>query len=421
MTLKTIKARIALLVDIPKLVLRLSFLTLVGKLKRSISQLLFYNPDEDGDSLIRSGRLESINTPRISHTAFFVKKGNAGDILLPAVLQDLINTEQGKPYRWDNKPIQDTAFTDSEIQKINKTNGLIIGGGGLFLKDTNANDVSGWQWNCSVDKLRNINVPICLFAVGYNRFRDQDDFNPIFFEHVNLLAEKTFLIGLRNHGSITALKSYIAPAHHHKIRYQPCMTTLLSRIYPTQFKAPREQDLIAINCAFDRSHLRYGNNIGEILNSLASACKLLSSQHRIAVYSHLPLDDSIIPFLQTHGVPFERVALYRMKKPEIIRAYRKPALVIAMRGHAQMIPFGVHTPTISLISHDKMAWFLEDISSSDWGIEINDLNLSDEIVRKAGYMLENFDDIQSRIRSTQDTLYRISQANIELISNAMNL
>ena len=45
-------------------------------------------------------------------------------------------------------------------------------------------------------------------------------------------------------------------------------------------------------------------------------------------------------------------------------------LAVGVRGHAQMIPFGLGVPIISLIAHDKLAWFLEDIGHADWGVDI---------------------------------------------------
>src|SRR5690606_35253924 len=111
---------------------------------------------------------------------------------------------------------------------INKSKGVIIGGSGLFLKDTNPNMLSGWQWSCSLEMLKKIRTPITLFAVGYNRFRNQEDFDPVFSEHLNLLAEKSIYIGLRNQGSIINVEKYLTKENKKKVRYQPCPTTIIS-------------------------------------------------------------------------------------------------------------------------------------------------------------------------------------------------
>jgi len=53
------------------------------------------------------------------------------------------------------------------------------------------------------------------------------------------------------------------------------------------------------------------------------------------------------------------------------RYYRDNVTVAAsMRGHGVMIPFGLHTPTISLVSHDKVLSFATDVGLADTAVEI---------------------------------------------------
>ena len=105
----------------------------------------------------------------ISHVAAFALVGsNAGDVLLTAVLRDLF-TKLAGGISWKSIHARHTVTKDTS-KYINRTDGLIIGGGGLFLRDTNENSIGGWQWAISHTQLKQINVPLCLFAVGYNRF-----------------------------------------------------------------------------------------------------------------------------------------------------------------------------------------------------------------------------------------------------------
>ena len=131
----------------------------------------------------------------IHYSAF--SYGNAGDVILPIVLRDLFNLRLSIK-SWKSIHVKENV-DDNLVVKTNKSNAMVIGGGGLFLKDSHPNDVSGWQWNCSLDSLCKINVPIIMFAVGYNRFRGQEEFNPIFSEHLNNFVAKASFIGIRNH------------------------------------------------------------------------------------------------------------------------------------------------------------------------------------------------------------------------------
>lgn len=357
---------------------------------------------------------------KIVHFSAF-NYGNAGDVILPINVKDGI--EYGLDYEYDWRSIHAHKYVDDKIVELaNSSNGIIIGGGGLFLKDTNPNNNSGWQWNCSVDQLKKINVPIALFAVGYNRFRNQADFEPVFREHLNILAEKSIFLGLRNYGSIEMIKNYLHPENFGKLRYQPCPTTIISRLYPDNVnivKRNSEEKFIALNCAFDRSQLRFGEKIGNILTSIAKVVKVLSKDYMIKYYSHMPSDNYFIPFLDSFGIKYE---LMHIKTPiEIIEEYSKPSLVIGMRGHSQMIPFGCKTPILSIISHEKMGWFLKDINRSEWGSEVTNPDFENDLLEKAIYLLNNKNMVIEDITNIQETFFNITMDNVSEIRKIYDL
>ncbi|WP_051697903.1 polysaccharide pyruvyl transferase family protein [Prevotella sp. 10(H)] len=363
---------------------------------------------------------KAVNTAKkiVHFTAFTY--GNAGDAILPTNVKDSV--EFGLPYEYEWKAIHAHKFVDEKIVKLcNNSNGIIIGGGGLFLKDTNPNNNSGWQWNCSVDQLKKITVPITLFSVGYNRFRDQADFEPIFKQHLNLLAEKSLFLGLRNTGSINKVTEYLIPSNRNKLRYQPCPTTIISQLYPGLIETfPKEEDkFVALNCAFDRSRLRYGEHIGDKLTSIARVIKKLSLEYKIKYYEHVGTDNYFIPFLDSFGIKYD---LIKIESPlNIIQEYSKPSLVIGMRGHSQMIPFGCKTPILSVISHEKMKWFLEDINHPEWGCEITNPHFESDLYEKSIYMLNNRNSVIEDIKSIQKDLFNITINNVLEIRKNYNL
>lgn len=347
---------------------------------------------------------------KIYHVSAF-NYGNAGDVLLPLALQDTWEYLD-KRINWINQAVYHKV-DKILVNKINKTKGVVIGGGGLFLRDTNANQESGWQWPCSIEMLDKIKVPIVLYAVGYNRFREQEEFEPYFKDNITAFAEKALYIGLRNTGSIEAIKKYIPVRLHNKLRFQPCMTTFLSELYVNEFDFNTKQNFIAFNAAFDRSHLRFGENIGKILSDTALVLKDLSAILPIKFYSHMPSDESIIPFLQSYGVTYELVRLHNEHPRKIIEAYAKPKLVIGMRGHAQMIPFGCKTPILSIVSHNKMQWFLDDIKKPEWGVDVLSESYKEDLKVKALEALDNTNEIISYITQKQKELFNISLQNVK--------
>lgn len=338
---------------------------------------------------------------------------NTGDFMLAKSLRRLF--EQDNPQiKWFQVPVK--VVNDRLVEWMNRSKGVLLGGGGLFLKDTNPNEVSGWTWPCPVEKLAQIKVPIYVMAVGYNRFRGQEDFAPCFTESINALVEKSSFFGLRNQGSIEAVRGYLRADLRDKVQYQPCATTMLTKLYELPERKAHEP-FIALNCAYDREKLRYQGKRDEVMLAIARALKIFSSDYKIKCYSHCPQDEIACRYLDAVGVPYEKIALgTEMTETEYIRAYTEPELVLAVRGHAQLIPFGCGTPVVSMITHDKLKWFLEDIGHPEWGVEVSDEHFEEKLLEKSRYMLEHREEICGQIIAAQEKLWEITQRNLKKIS-----
>lgn len=340
--------------------------------------------------------------------------GNAGDDVLAVVLRDLFNQLGGvkRYYKYSvgqciNKWI---------LQRFNSEDLIIIGGGGLFLTDTNSNELSGWQWLCSIENLRKIKKPIVAFAIGYNRFRNQEDFKPVFTQHLNVFVEKSLFVGIRNHGSIEQLKNYLQTEQlRNKLVFQPCMTTLISILYPKLCHWHQKEDCIAFNCAFDRTEKRGISE--EIMWSIARVAQKLSSTTRIRYYAHCENDKIILSYFDILQVPYQLVEFRETRK--MIEEYSKPRLVIGMRGHSQMIPFGCSTPILSIISHDKLKWFLDDIHHNEWGVEIADKDFEQKLYEKTTKLYDFFQECIKDIECEKEHFWEITKKNIQYIKEKL--
>jgi hypothetical protein len=348
---------------------------------------------------------------------------NAGDLLLPVALRDLISRTMG-PIAWQARHAHHVV-TDRRVAELNRSDGVVIGGGGLFFADTNKNDLSGWQWSCSLDALARIDVPIALMGVGYNQFRGQDGFAPIFDEHVALLAEKATFIGLRNAGSVAAMQRHLPASLHDKLRLQPCATTLLGRIYPTLLERAGEArqgaGYVALNAAFDHLDLRLGDAKDEALRGIARAMKALAGDAEVRYVAHRPLDEGMLPYLDAEAVPYTLVRLYDCEPSDVLDLYAGAATVLGMRGHAQLIPFGCGRPIVSLISHDKVRYFLEDIGAEDWGVELRQPDLTARVVEVARAQLDAPALAEERIGAAQERLWDLTTDNLAQLADGFGL
>ncbi len=341
--------------------------------------------------------------------------GNAGDTALSECVRRTFNQELGTPVNWRLETVYQPV-DERLIERINATQALIIGGGGLFLPDTNNNSISGWQWACSKESLNEIKVPIVLYSVGYNYFRGQEP-SELFIDNLNAIIEKSVFVGLRNHGSVEAVKVLLREPLREKVCYQPCTTTLIRRIMP-ELPPKKESGKIAFNFAFDRAEKRYGGRQEEILRGIVKSMYLLRDKgYDIYVVAHCVNDLSVLSEIQDRR-KIHAVNATAWDLPRLARFYNEMDVVLGMRGHAQMIPFGVNCHIISLSSHVKMRWFLEDIGAEDWYVELTkDVpSLVDQIVEKFTVIHERRGaETTQRIMEAQDKLLKITEVNMQSI------
>lgn len=346
------------------------------------------------------------------------ENSNAGDTLLFPVIRSLLQDHLC--------PIDFTLMnlranvTQEMIDVINAHDGVIIGGGGLFLKDTNPNQVSGWQWACPEDLLRKINVPIVVFAVGNNRFRGQDDFDDVFRQNVNTLVDKAAFFSLRSNGSLESLKGYIDPALHHKLIFQPCPTTVLSKCYPYEVSDRMDKNILGLNIPFDRQLSRYESKEDSIFKAIAEAVKEMEAMGwKVVLLNHFDMDREAAVWLEKYGVALEQVNLHGVHPDKVIELYNRFGAVIGGRGHAQMIPFGLEIPTFSLISHDKLRYFLDEIEHPEWGEEVLSPLLKEKLMEFAEAARANA--MKKELEEAQAVLWQTTKANMEKLAETFNL
>jgi hypothetical protein len=365
------------------------------------SETLFINPQSEKAVL------------RLVHIGIH-RNGNAGDTVLFPAIRALFQ-KYLVPIQFTLINLRNTV-TQEHINLINTHDGVIIGGGGLFLKDTNPNQLSGWQWACPAHLLEKISVPIIVFAVGYNRFRGQEEFDAIFSQNLNLLVDKAAFFSLRNSGSIEAIKKYVIPALHNKLLFQPCPTTLLSKFYPYEKFLNRDARILALNIPFDRSDLRYSNQEFDIFKLIAEASQEIEAQNwKVLLYNHLGHDRKAAIWLSKHGIFPPQLDLGGLTPDKVIHWYNYASAVVGGRGHAQMIPFGLEIPIFSLISHDKMGYFLEDIQHPEWGEEILSPLLKDKIMDFVNFVQEGT--FNYSLKEAQDLLWQTTMRNMEKLKN----
>ncbi|MGY3058678.1 hypothetical protein ACVWZD_002923 [Streptomyces sp. TE3672] len=340
------------------------------------------------------------------------RQGNAGDKLLPESVRLAFGRDTG-PQRWHSIHAH-RLFDEAALERVNERRGLVIGGGGLFIPDTAPNGNSGWQWNVPDELLDRIDVPVMVYAVGFNAFDGQayGHGRERFLSSLRRLVERASFFGLRNHGSIEKVRELLPASLHDKVRFQPCPTTVTRQLVDGWADPVRREDTVLINAAYDRSGLRFGHDYGHFLAEMATAVRELGTRAEVQCVAH-SLDDERIAFdlRREHGIALPVIPMYDFDNDAIRDTYARTKLVIGMRGHAGMIPFGCGTPIISLISHPKMAYFLADIDRPEWGISVHDRHLGARLAERAAGLLDDHAATVADVHGRQQELWKVTEAN----------
>lgn len=331
---------------------------------------------------------------------------NAGDTVLSWCVRRFLNFD-----KWNIRNVREMV-DDVLLDEINASDILVIGGGGLFLPDTNANVISGWQWAVSNEQVEQIRTPFIIFSVGYNYFKGQTN-TDLFVSSLNCIVRKADFVGLRNMGSVRVIRNLVDADLRQKITYQPCTTTLIRKICKIQPKKNTKR--VAFNVAFDREDRRYGKNKEIILNQIAKSVALIEQIGYSVIYvAHSDDDFQFLSYLDQERVHYKTKNLTQSLPYEVIKFYQNIEVTIGMRGHAQMIPFGVGGKIISLGTHDKMKWFLEDVHLEDCYV---DLSIQFDTISSRIYnifkdiVLENPIEMDNRLKMEQEKLWKVSCKN----------
>ncbi len=301
--------------------------------------------------------------------------GNYGDTLLfEAVRQVFHGFGDGRYFEvTDARPLRDPVGP-ALVRHINEhADAVVVGGGGLFLRDTNPGSRSGWQWNISVNLLRQIEKPLIIFGVGNNRFIDQEDFDPPFVEHLNQVVEQSVFFGLRNTGSMETIRPYLRPANRDRVEFQPCPTTLSSALFPDLWRPELpDERRIALQMIVGKRQERAGFSADAIYaDVLEVARRLKGDGWTIESAPHARADLGFAARAAEAGLVAAEVRLFHDPDGVYkgVEYFAGLPFILGTRGHAQMVPFGMGSIPLSLLVHHKTGYFARDIGHPELTVD----------------------------------------------------
>ncbi|MCF2573783.1 polysaccharide pyruvyl transferase family protein [Brevibacterium sp. UCMA 11754] len=296
------------------------------------------------------------------------------------------------------------------VERINSSaDAVVIGGGGLFLQDTNPNRLSGWQWKISAEALAAIEVPLIVYALGDNRFPGQPEFDELMRSHVSQVLDQSVFFGLRNTGSIETMsrflgadgsydrrlpnqalaaglasESQVGPiSRSNAIRFHPCPTTIAGLLYePLIDRRPDpSKKVLAIQMLVHPRQQAAGFDVEVIHRATINAARMLVARGWTILSAPFHPDDAEVSAQLVAEVP--EVKEVRLHGSDVgffagFDLFASIPYVLGGRGHAQMIPFGVGSIPISLDLHAKLGYFAEDIGHPELVVPVGPEGMASE-------------------------------------------
>lgn len=388
--------------------------------------------------------------------------GNLGDAVLPTATRMAFNFFLGHP-TWRLRDLYaDAAHVASDLRDADNTRyaAALVGGGGLFYPSNghSMQGVSGWQWRVATPDLDRLKVPIFLFGVGWNAFRNQSFADSPAHAHASpnqlnrrvpqqqltlwpkpgfalafhrslaaLVRKQNAIIGLRESYSLLQVRRMTS--NPERLIYQPCATTLVGAMQPSlasRTLLDPESKVLAINLASDHPELRAGTKEEQVLLA-QQLLRFAFGAHRLGWTIHMVqqsgLDNRQLneQMKATRSLAVPHVLVAPKTVADVFEYYGRNVTVAAsMRGHGVMIPFGLHVATISLVTHEKVQSFLSDIGHPEWGVEATIGARADRgagLARELLGVLSNIDRnrarVHSEIKAAQMRLMAVTAHNMQ--------
>jgi len=306
--------------------------------------------------------------------------------------------------------LRQTEINTSLIDCINNSyDGLVIGGGGLLHATDGIRrlkqNTSGTLIMVDTNNLPKIKKPVIIYGVGYNVFNGEKDLCPIAKKSILDMMKYSTHFSVRNDGSKYRLSKFLG-IHHDEIQEVPD-PGLYCNYNSDEYKyLDTLSRRVAIQLAADRLQYRFKNNkeVDIFIKEIKTLIEKMNCEYWLV--PHTPDDERFI------ATNFKGYNIYPLKTKlddakSVMSFYKKMDCVIGQRGHANICPFGLGVPIISLVSHKKNLGFMEQINFAEYAISCNDPHLYVKLLNRLDSIDQDYVDKQATmITKMQETSKR---------------
>lgn len=268
---------------------------------------------------------------KIAHIHVWDQK-NKGDVAIVLAVQELLR-KKFPASRILDFPVETLKeYDQKKIDRINQSDVLIFGGGGLFYHYF-------LPYNLRV--IAAIKVPIIIFGVGYIQEIGASGLDATKLHSLLALVKKAKLVGVRDFYTKNFLLRNKISAR--KIELIGDSATLLSEQVP-RVSIPKDRVKIGLNLNYS-GWLGFGQWRKDILKAYQDLAHYFIKEYKAKVYylKHHPGEDNIYRALK---IP--RLEVIDLSPREQKYVYGQLDLVVGMMLHVGVMSFGALTPEINV-------------------------------------------------------------------------
>jgi polysaccharide pyruvyl transferase WcaK-like protein len=368
------------------------------------------------------------NQLRLIHLANF-NSTNIGNGALIDGLENTVKNDFPVSVEWLREPWDDYTFglidfDESFVDKVNTSDGLIIGGAVTF-NGRDYNRRTGTRFELPFELWPQVAKPVVLYGLSYRHWQGQT------YHHLDklkitiekILEAPNMMLTLRNDGTrkwllkMTGIESSeILDVPDPALFVRPDLDAEY-----TEFVEGAKNVMIAFNDE-DSTH-RFDERFSEpnklilsrdhVVKSLVTAMERLAEDYPInfILVPHYFDDYKMVTAFLEQIRP--QLAHQRMVSTGLCMVkdtryfygrYTHADLAISMRVHSMSPCIGLGTPMVAYTTQNRMTDFMDGIGLQDFYVNSFLPNSGDTLYQRARHVLDNGDDVRKQLADTRSTL-----------------
>jgi hypothetical protein len=370
--------------------------------------------------------MNSENPLKLIHLANF-NSTNIGNGALISGLESTLEEDLPCPISWSREPWDDYTFglvdfDQGFVDKVNASDGLIVGGAVTF-NGREYNHRTGTRFELPLELWSKVTKPVVFYGLSYRHWPGQT------YHHIDrlkmtiekILASDHMLLAVRNDGTKKWLKA-LTGIDSKKIQEIPDQGVFVhaSDGYYTELLDGAKNIIVSFNDEDAANRFDQRRSVQGVLNRSRDYVidGLVSALERLA--DHFPINIILCPHYfddyRMMSAFLERIrprlahqqmvstGLCRVKDTNYFYGrYRRADLSISMRVHSMSPCIGLGTPMVAYTTQDRMVDFMQRVGLRDHSVDAFGKSAADALYDQARYALENGSAVREtflRVRAT---------------------